>query len=133
VSDYTPGQPPRPLRDGEPCGHPGCLSHVSHPCEGCGRVWGRWGGGGVRGPSECGEGALNLMLGGEYTLATDREWGHRPLLASVVEDGVKFRIGGDRGDDLDYWFVVPFAVLEALVEIARAAQAKKEEGKEVAG
>lgn len=29
------------LRDGEPCGHRGCLSHVSHPCEGCGRVAGR--------------------------------------------------------------------------------------------
>lgn len=29
------------LRDGEPCGHPGCLSRVSHPCEGCGRVAGR--------------------------------------------------------------------------------------------
>lgn len=29
------------LRDGEPCGHPGCLSHVSHPCEGCGRVAGQ--------------------------------------------------------------------------------------------
>jgi hypothetical protein len=25
---------------GEPCDHPGCLSHVSHPCEGCGRVGG---------------------------------------------------------------------------------------------
>ena len=24
--------------DGEPCGHSGCMSHVSHPCEGCGRV-----------------------------------------------------------------------------------------------
>lgn len=34
----------RPLRDGEPCGHPGCLSHVSHPCEGCGRVGGHTGG-----------------------------------------------------------------------------------------
>ena len=21
------------LRDGEPCSHPGCLSHISHPCE----------------------------------------------------------------------------------------------------
>lgn len=31
----------RPLRDGEPCGHPGCLSHHSHPCEGCGRTGGR--------------------------------------------------------------------------------------------
>lgn len=26
---------------GPPCGHPGCLSHVTHPCEGCGRVAGR--------------------------------------------------------------------------------------------
>lgn len=29
------------LRDGEPCNHPGCLSHISHPCEGCGRIGGR--------------------------------------------------------------------------------------------
>jgi hypothetical protein len=26
------------LRDGEPCSHPGCLNHLSHPCEGCGRI-----------------------------------------------------------------------------------------------
>jgi hypothetical protein len=26
--------------DGEPCDHPGCLCHVSHPCEGCGRLGG---------------------------------------------------------------------------------------------
>lgn len=33
------------LPDGQPCGHPGCLSHVSHPCEGCGRIAGvrNWG------------------------------------------------------------------------------------------
>lgn len=29
------------LREGEPCTHPGCLKHVTHPCEGCGRVGGR--------------------------------------------------------------------------------------------
>lgn len=29
------------LRDYEPCSHPGCLSHISHPCEGCGRVGGK--------------------------------------------------------------------------------------------
>lgn len=29
------------LKDGEPCYHPGCLSHVTHPCEGCGRIAGR--------------------------------------------------------------------------------------------
>lgn len=28
----------------EACAHPGCLSHVSHPCEGCGRIAGRYGG-----------------------------------------------------------------------------------------
>lgn len=26
--------------DGEPCDHAGCLSHHSHPCEGCGRIAG---------------------------------------------------------------------------------------------
>lgn len=26
--------------DGEPCKHPGCLQHVTHPCEGCGRIAG---------------------------------------------------------------------------------------------
>lgn len=29
------------LKDGEPCGHRGCLSHLSHPCEGCGRIGGK--------------------------------------------------------------------------------------------
>ena len=29
------------LRDGEPCAHPGCLKHISHPCEGCGRIGGK--------------------------------------------------------------------------------------------
>jgi len=28
------------LRDGEPCSHRGCLNHISHPCEGCGRIRG---------------------------------------------------------------------------------------------
>lgn len=27
-------------KDGEPCKHPGCLNHVTHPCEGCGRIAG---------------------------------------------------------------------------------------------
>jgi len=29
------------LKDGEPCGHRGCLQHFSHPCEVCGRIGGR--------------------------------------------------------------------------------------------
>ena len=24
-------------RDGEPCNHKGCIIHISHPCEECGR------------------------------------------------------------------------------------------------
>lgn len=32
----------RVLRPDEPCGHPGCLSHISHPCEGCGRTAGQY-------------------------------------------------------------------------------------------
>jgi len=28
------------LKDGEPCAHPGCLNHVTHPCEWCGRIAG---------------------------------------------------------------------------------------------
>ena len=28
------------LRDGEPCSHTGCLNHITHPCEGCGRIGG---------------------------------------------------------------------------------------------
>lgn len=30
------------LEDGEPCYHKGCLSHVTHPCELCGRIAGHW-------------------------------------------------------------------------------------------
>jgi len=29
------------IKEGQPCGHRGCLHHVSHPCEGCGRIAGR--------------------------------------------------------------------------------------------
>lgn len=32
----------REYRPGEPCAHPGCLNHVSHPCEGCGRIAGQY-------------------------------------------------------------------------------------------
>lgn len=42
VTDRSrPARPTRDLRPGEPCDHPGCLSHVSHPCESCGRTAGR--------------------------------------------------------------------------------------------
>ena len=28
-------------KDGDPCNHPGCLNHVEHPCEKCGRTQAR--------------------------------------------------------------------------------------------
>ena len=28
-------------KNGESCGHPGCLNHVTHPCEKCGRLGGK--------------------------------------------------------------------------------------------
>lgn len=28
------------LENGVPCSHPGCLHHVTHPCERCGRIGG---------------------------------------------------------------------------------------------
>jgi len=28
------------LEDGVPCKHVGCISHISHPCESCGRIAG---------------------------------------------------------------------------------------------
>ena len=29
------------MKDGEPCEHRGCLHHISHPCEKCGRIAGK--------------------------------------------------------------------------------------------
>ena len=29
------------IGDGDPCPHPGCSSHASNPCEGCGRILAR--------------------------------------------------------------------------------------------
>lgn len=26
------------IKNGEPCEHPGCLNHRTHPCENCGRI-----------------------------------------------------------------------------------------------
>lgn len=31
---------PMRWKPGQPCDHPGCLSHISHPCDGCGRIGG---------------------------------------------------------------------------------------------
>jgi hypothetical protein len=26
------------LINGQPCSHPGCMNHITHPCEECGRI-----------------------------------------------------------------------------------------------
>jgi hypothetical protein len=43
IISTPPPSEPRRYQDGEPCDHPGCLSHVTHPCEGCGRIAGHYG------------------------------------------------------------------------------------------
>jgi len=30
------------FEDYEPCNHPGCLNHFTHPCESCGRIGGKY-------------------------------------------------------------------------------------------
>lgn len=32
----------KPWKDGVPCNHPGCFNHITHPCEGCGRIGGKY-------------------------------------------------------------------------------------------
>jgi hypothetical protein len=29
---------PKTYKNGEPCSHPGCCNHLTHPCEKCGRI-----------------------------------------------------------------------------------------------
>ena len=40
MPEYFPNYSERSL-DGVPCSHDGCLNHLTHPCEGCGRIGGR--------------------------------------------------------------------------------------------
>lgn len=67
----------KPLVEGEPCGHPGCMSHRSHPCEKCGRIQGRDRTGLAQAKMMCGdaadrlEQAVNeLRAGGAYVTRT---------------------------------------------------------------
>ena len=38
VKDFIDNINKQKFEPGEPCNHPGCSSHISHPCEGCGRI-----------------------------------------------------------------------------------------------
>jgi len=39
MSDFKAGYRAK-YKSGEPCEHKGCLNHVTHECEGCGRITG---------------------------------------------------------------------------------------------
>lgn len=70
------------MKPGEPCSHPGCLSHISHPCDGCGRI------GGMPVPmmreyierptAEFPQGSYLEILGDRVTMATGRFAGLGP-------------------------------------------------------
>ena len=40
INNPPDSRPDSAIIDGESCDHPGCLSHVTHPCELCGRIAG---------------------------------------------------------------------------------------------
>ena len=61
-------------KPGEPCEHPGCASHLSHPCEGCGRY------------------AAGLNEGPDVDAAFDRlrEMSlHHPIIASYLKTAMQ--------------------------------------------
>jgi len=73
-----PDRGPAQYRPGEPCSHPGCMSHVTHPCEGCGRQWGQ-----PRGPTERADFEEDVMA-------------KRSRLPSLAEQRAKFGPSADR-------------------------------------
>lgn len=77
-----------PLRDGEPCSHRGCLSHVSHPCEGCGRIAGRYPTDHPTAPGET-----------RVTNETDPQWSDTALADAC--DGSADGLGGSEEEDFD--------------------------------
>lgn len=76
------------MKDQKPCAHPGCMSHVTHPCERCGIMWGQKV---VRKDKRicicCGS-----VLGAEPT--------DDPLTISPVYGGLIFRSSGNFGSTI---------------------------------
>jgi hypothetical protein len=75
-------------RDGQPCPHPGCLSHVSHPCEGCGRIGGRYpkeGGNGRPGPPWwAGKDVVGYLRRDGWQVAEDGLWLPRSRPSALI-------------------------------------------------
>ena len=65
---------PRPLKDGDPCEHKGCLSHITHPCEGCGRIAGK-------SKPECHCDLRTKLVGDGCSVCNPEYW------ADMLEDG----------------------------------------------
>ena len=102
-----PARPIRKPRRDEPCRHPGCLSHVSHPCEGCGRVWGRaWRGTGAVGGGGGNVSNKNAAPPDEVRCDNCVSW-HRAYEKQLKrEDGYCERRGSicRQDDSCEWWF-----------------------------
>lgn len=96
-------QPKVLYKDGEPCKHPGCRSHISHPCEGCGRI-------GARGVvyenifieeylqhvcGDCGQ-ELQIVRPGKYQCVN-------PKCESICPECKGEKLYSLRGDDVICW------------------------------
>ena len=82
MTDPTEMMTNRPrLRDGVACKHPGCLSHVTHPCEGCGRIAGRYP---VQGTDADWKPFLASLRRGEPLACTAEQW-HGGLRKAVQD------------------------------------------------
>ena len=64
-AEYTEVALTQYIPPGEACGHPGCLNHIGHPCEKCGRIKGR-------SPTDSFEGAAAALIAESYRLG----WKH---------------------------------------------------------
>lgn len=73
----------RGLKDGEPCRHRSCLAHISHPCEGCGRIGGR---------------TLPLVFDDRWLgFVRGTGWDESPWIRRATKDGYEFGIAHYEG------------------------------------
>jgi len=110
------------FRDGEPCAHRGCLSHVSHPCEGCGRIAGR------------GNTYRNPLINAQPAEPSDTA----RRVADLVMDSIPVEVDADMYDEwvpviaraIDASLTDRDAVLDKAIRIAKdEAQSQRELGR----
>lgn len=115
------------MTDGGPCGHPGCLQHVSHPCEGCGRIAGH----GIKGGQMTIEEIKQLLDGITPGKWYAKENGGRGELVGVASKRSDWFIAEEvKPGDADFIAAAPEAVRFLLTEVERQKIAQlREEGK----